>query len=88
MLTTKELFKIATNELIKLFGKEYLKANFENTCQSSGMIGKETFFFFVGIKDSKDLPNRKANDKGWVVYAKILVDAVTGDIKEKDYVLE
>lgn len=88
MLTTKELFKIATNELIKLFGKEYLKANFENTCQSSGMIGKETFFFFVGIKDSKDLPNRKANDKGWVVYAKILVDAVTGDIKQKDYVLE
>ena len=88
MLTTKELFNKAMEELIGLFGKEYLKANFENTCQSSGMIGENTYFFFVGLKDSKDLPNRKANDKGWVVYAKILVDAITGDIKEKDFVLE
>lgn len=88
MLTTRELFKIAMSELISLFGKEYLKTNYENTCQASGMLNNQTYQLFVGIKDKKDLPERKANDKGWVVYAKILLDATTGKVKEIEYVLE
>lgn len=88
MLTTRELFKIAMSELISLFGKEYLKTNYENTCQASGMLNNQTYQLFVGIKDKKDLPERKANDKGWVVYAKILLDATTGKVKETEYVLE
>ena len=88
MLATKTLFKKAMAELIKLFGKEYLKANYENTCQSSGMVGADTYQLFVGIKDSDDLPDRDATDKGWVVYAKILLDATTGNVKETEYVLE
>ena len=88
MLTTSELFKIAMSELISLFGKEYLKTNYENTCQASGMLNNQTYQLFVGIKDKKDLPERKANDKGWVVYAKILLDATTGNLEDIEYVLE
>ena len=87
MLTTKELFKKAMAELINLFGKEYLRANYENTCQASGLV-KDKYHFFVGIKDADDLPNRKADDKGWVVYASIILDAATGNVIQKDYVLE
>ena len=88
MLTTKTLFKKAMAELINLFGKEYLKANYENTCQASGLLNDQTYQLFVGIKDKEDLPERKANEKGWVVYAKILLDATTGNVKETEYVLE
>ena len=88
MLREKDLFKCAMSELISLFGKEYLKANYENTCQSSGYINEKTYQLFVGIKDSEDLPDRKANDKGWVVYARILVDTISGNIQKTDYVLE
>ena len=88
MLTTRELFKKAMSELVSLFGKEYLQTNYENTCQASGMLNNQTYQLFVGIKDKKDLPERKANDKGWVVYAKILLDATTGNLKDIEYVLE
>lgn len=89
MLDTKTLMRIATAELIRVFGKEYLRSNYFNTCQAQGIInGGQTFQLFVGIKGSKDLPNRKANDHGWVVYGKVLVDAITGKIKSTEYVLE
>lgn len=88
MLDERTLMQTATNELISLFGKEYLKNNYKNTCKAYGMIDDHTFQLFVGIKDSKDLPNRKATDKGWVVYGKILLDAITGKVKNTEYVLE
>lgn len=88
MLTTKTLFKKAMAELVNLFGKEYLKANYENTCQASGLLNDQTYQLFVGIKDKEDLPKREANEKGWVVYAKILLDAATGNVREIEYVLE
>ena len=88
MLATNTLFKKAMAELISIFGKEYLRANYENTCRASGIIGGNTYQLFVGIKGSKDLPERQANEKGWVVYAKILLDAATGKVKQTEYVLE
>ncbi len=88
MLDKKTLMQKATLKLIEIFGKEYLKANYGNTCKAYGMVDEKTFQLFVGIKDSDDLPNRKANDKGWVVYGKILLDATTGKTRKTDYVLE
>lgn len=88
MLKTNTLFKAAMSELIHLFGKEYLKANYEGTCQTSGFLNNQTYQLFVGIKDTKELPNRKATNKGWVVYARILLDANTGKTIKTEYVLE
>lgn len=88
MLNERTLMQRAMDKLIDLFGKEYLKNNYKNTCRAFGMVDDQTFQLFVGIKDSDDLPNRKATDKGWVVYGKILLDANTGTIKNTEYVLE
>lgn len=88
MLSTKELMKKATGELIKVFGKEYLQKNYENTLEGHGIVGDNTFMLFLGLKGSKDLPDRKANDKGWVVYGKVMLDIHTGETKEIEYALE
>ena len=88
MLDAKTLFNKAASVLIDTFGKEYLKANYKNTCRAYGMVDADTYQLFVGIKDSEDLPNRQATDKGWVVYGKVWLDAHTGDVKEFDYALE
>ena len=88
MLDTKTLAKTAADELVRIFGKEYLRENFGGTCRAYGMIDESTYMYFIGIKDSDDLPDRPATDKGWVVYGKILVDAISGTIKTKEYVLE
>lgn len=84
----RDLVRIATKKIIELFGKEYLRSTYNVSCTSSGMVDDETFLFFLGIKGSRDLPNRKANDHGWVVYAKVLIDKATGEIKDVDYALE
>ena len=88
MLNEKTLTRIATKELVSIFGKEYLRSNYCNTCRAWGMIGGHTYMFFVGVKGSEDLPDREANDHGWVVYGKVLVDALTGEIKSTEYNLE
>ena len=82
------LIKIATNTLIGVFGREYLQDNYSNMCKAYGMIDEKTFQLFVGIKDSTDLPDRQATEKGWVVFGKVLIDATTGKIKDLEYVLE
>ena len=88
MLDEKTLTRIATKELISIFGREYLQSNFYNTCKTYGIVADQTYMLFVGIKDSEDLPDREANDHGWVVYGKVLVDALTGEIKSTEYSLE
>ena len=88
MLDAKKLMQKATAELVKVFGKKYLQDNYPNTCKAHGMIDDQTYQLFIGIKGSKDLPNRKVNEKGWVVYGLVLLDAITGDVKKLDYVLE
>lgn len=88
MLDIKTLAKTAVDELVRIFSKEYLRANFADTCRAYGMVDESTYMYFIGIKDSDDLPDRPATDKGWVVYGKILVDAISGNIKGKEYVLE
>jgi len=84
----RDLVRIATKKIVELFGKEYLRSTYNGSCTSRGMVDDETFLFFLGIKGSRDLPNRKANDHGWVVYAKVLIDKTTGEIKDLDYALE
>ena len=88
MLDAKALMRIATNEFIKVFGKKYLQENYANTCKAYGMVDDRTYQLFIGIKGSKDLPKREANEKGWVVYGLALLDAITGDVKKIEYVLE
>ena len=88
MLKERELMKSACGELIKIFGKKYLQDNYENTLKARGMVDDSTFMLFVGLKTDDDLPGRKATDKGWVVYGKVLVDAITGKVVKTEYALE
>lgn len=84
----KTLIDIAVRKIRELFGEEYIRSTNGGRCSSRGMIDDNTFMFFVAFKGSRDLPNRKANDHGWVVYAKVLIDKTTGEIKDLDYALE
>lgn len=88
MLSERLLMKKATEELVGVFGRKYLQENYENTCKAYGMVDDNTYQLFVGIKGSKDLPHRKADEKGWVVYGLVFVDANTGKTKKLEYVLE
>lgn len=89
MLDRKSLAQIATNKLIEIFGRKYLQDNYANTCKASGMVADNVFQLFVGIKSDDDLPGRKAYDHhGWVVFGKVLVNAITGEIVDTEYVLE
>ena len=88
MLNTDELFKLAVNEAIEIFGKQYLQENYANTCRACGIIAPDKYQFFIGIKGKTDLPERNCNDKGWVVYALIYLDAHTGKVIEKEYAIE
>jgi len=88
VLNAQELMKKAVGELVKVFGKEYLRKYYEQTCKCFGICDDDTYMLFVGIRGSKDLPNRKANEKGWVVYGKVLLDAHNGELKDIEYVLE
>ena len=88
MLTEKELFCRATDELIRVFGRKYLQDNYRNTCKAYGMVNDDTYQLFIGIKGSKDLPRRKANEKGWVVYGVAFIDANTGELKSIEYEVE
>lgn len=88
MLTEKELRRRAVDELIRVFGRKYLQDNFKNTCQAYGMVNDDTYQLFIGIKGFDDLPHRKANAKGWVVYGIVFIDANTGEVKSIEYELE
>lgn len=89
MLTTKQLMKIAAEEVVKIFGKPYLQENLGNLCIAHGIINDGSVFqLFIGIKGQHDLPNREADSHGWVVYGYILVDASTGEIRVREYALE
>ncbi|MBP3633488.1 MAG: hypothetical protein J6J43_02815 [Oscillospiraceae bacterium] len=88
MLEQKELRRIAVNEIVRVFGLKYLQETDKMSCTSEGMVTDDTYQLFLGIKGSKDLPGRKATEKGWVVYGLIRVDAYTGVIKSFEYELE
>jgi len=88
MLTKKELVTIATNKMIDIFGKPYLRENFANTCKAQGMVKDNVFMMFLGFKGKKDFPNREAEKHGWVVFGEVLLDAITGEIIKTEYVLE
>ena len=88
MLEMKSLRKIAVDELIRVFGRKYLQDTYHISCTSEGMVTDDTYQLFLGIKDSDDLPGRKATPKGWVVYGLIFLDANTGAVKKFEYELE
>ena len=89
MLTQLEAERTAIKRIQEIFGLDYLRANREGTCTSRGYwpdCGDS--MMFVGIKDSKALPNHERNQKGWTVYAEIWVDIITGKIKKEEYLTE
>ena len=88
MLTEKQLAKIATNAIRDIFGAEYLRNNRTGSILGHGMVDDDTFMVFIGIKDKNDLPKHMANPKGWTVYADVRINANTGDIIHKEYLLE
>ena len=88
MLDERTLMRMATEEFIKVFGRKYLQDNYYNTCKAYGIIDENTYQLFIGIKGSKDLPDRKANEKGWVVYGLVWLDTTTGEKKKFEYALE
>lgn len=88
MMSEKELMRIATRKLIDIFGKQYLRDNYTNTIKSYGKIDDNIFALFVGIKSIDDLPKRKAERHGWVVYGQVNVNATTGKVLDTVYALE
>lgn len=89
MLNEKNLMKNAMDEMISSFGRKYLQDNFEDIWKSDGYVnGNKEFQLFLGIKSKDDLPDRKANGKGWVVYGLVRIDAETGKITKKEIVTE
>lgn len=88
MLDEKALRRIAVDELIRVFGRKYLQDTFKISCTAEGMVTDDMYQLFLGIKDSDDLPGRKATEKGWGVYGLVLLDANTGSVKKFDYALE
>lgn len=88
MLTDKKLAQIAIACIHDIFDVEYLAQNRIGSCMAHGMIDDDTYVLFLGIKDSKALPNHKASSKGWTVYADVRLNANTGAIKSIDYQLE
>ena len=88
MYDMKTLRRIAVEELIRVFGRKYLEETNSISCTAEGMVTDDTYQLFLGIKDSDDLPGRKATPKGWVVYGLIFLDANTGEVKKFEYELE
>lgn len=88
MMSENKLIEIASSEIARIFGKKYLKDNYDDSCIAAGFIQGKIYQLFIGIKSKKDLPDRKANKKGWVVYGLIWLDALTGELVKKEYVLE
>ena len=88
MLSEKQLMRRAIEELINVFGREYLQKNYERTLKAHGFCDTDTYMLFVGIKGTDDLPDRKGNDKGWVVYGEVLLDAHSGELRSIEYELE
>lgn len=88
MLDEKVLFKKAVDELIAVFGRKYLQDNYQNTCKAYGFVTDDYYQLFIGIKGSKDLPDREANEKGWVVYGLVWLDGRSGEVVKLEYVLE
>lgn len=88
MLDMKDLRRIAVDEFVRVFGYKYLQETDRGSCTAEGMVTEDTYQLFLGIKDSDDLPGRKATPKGWVVYGLIFLDANTGAVKKFEYELE
>lgn len=83
MLEEKTLAKIALDKIYTWFTEEYLKEN--QALYAYGFVNESTYQLFVGVKTIDDLPNRKATEKGWVVYGLVFVDALTGEITHEEF---
>ena len=88
MLDERTLQKLATEELIKIYGKQYLQENYENTWLGHGMLKNGRYMLFVGIKTEDDLPDHPADDHGWVVSANVWLDQETGKLLDIRYTKE
>lgn len=88
MLDERSLKNIAYDELIKIYGKQYLRVNYDNTWICHGMLSDGRFMLFVGIKTEDDLPDLPADEKGWVVSANIWLDQKTGEVLDIRYTKE
>ena len=88
MFELEELKRLAFREVIKIYGKPYLRENFDNTWILHGMLKDGRFMLFVGIKTEDDLPDHPADDHGWVVSATIWLDQKTGKLLDAEYTME
>ena len=80
MLNERELTKIASAELVRAYGKEYLQNTYEGSIIATGMVTDDLFMFFLGIKGQDKLPDREADDHGWVVSGTIYINANSGEV--------
>lgn len=83
MLDERTLSKIALDKIYTWFSEEYLKEN--HAVYAYGFVSDTVYQVFVGVKTRKDLPNRKATEKGWVVYGLVFIDALTGKITHEEF---
>ena len=89
MLSERQSAKIAIDCVRGIFGSRYLQENRAGTCLTHGYWPESNeYMLFLGIKDSRDLPNHPKTPKGWTVFAEVWIDTVTGTIKKMTYQTE
>ena len=88
MLELEDLKRLAIREVIKIYGKLYLRENYDNTWICHSMMKDGRFMLFVGIKTASDLPDQPADDHGWAVSANVWLDQETGKLLDIRYTKE
>ena len=87
-LTEKALGKIAGREIRSIFGEKYLEAIKGHCGYGAGIVCDGVFVMTLTAKTKDETPWLPEGFKGWTVYAKITLNAETGEVIERDYQTE
>lgn len=76
MINKDEAKIIAILAIAKLFGKEYVRNHINNACETYPNENDVEYIYFLGFEDDGEL---------WSVFAKVLVNRETKDVRFLDY---
>lgn len=76
---------ICANEIIDIFGEDYIRNNFDNSVIGTGYDTDETYMYFMGFKSEREYNKGHKNHKGWTVYALVRVNSSSGKVVELDF---
>lgn len=80
MLSIGDTRAKAVLEMAKLFGREYIKANFKRACTAYPESEEVLYEYFCGFECDEDTNK-------WIVFARVLVNRESGEATFLDYKL-